>query len=296
MHHTFPHLVAFVLADNSWQDEDLVEFMKRNGHLHTLMMFETKILSFSSKMFKSIANELKTLNRLYVSGKVYDQRTAAANMLHLAKLKSLKALALNFKSIPIKPLIDELVKENIPIEEFGIKNGSIDRELLIKMSEIKSLKSLALDHVKMDNVSLIDVAKQLPMLEELSIEMSKVRVCDIVAMLPFATNLQKLQLGPVASDVLIDIADYRSILNIINCRMNGIMLSINFISEKPQVLVPRNLLQQGHHCLKIENDVEEGLMNSDNSNTDSDSDTDMHPVRNFWDYGEDDSDSESDNE
>lgn len=151
-------------------------------------------------------------------------------------------------------------------------------ELLEKLYKF-SLTRLQLTRVNMKNVSLIDVVKKLPELNELYIDINGIVVNDVIKMLPFAEKLSKLTIGSVKSNVRIDIHPYKSILAIVKSRHKATKLSIDINSQKRHVFVPKHLLEENIYWLQINNEIVEYLhlvtsdSESENELQDSDSST-----------------------
>lgn len=253
MKNTFFNLQALVLSGAILPDKTFNEFVKLNVNLSILMLIDT---NFSTKIFKTIADHLPKLERFYFDN---EDTQIGKHVLHLAKLKSLKVLALNCKFFSMKPLVDEFAKENVPIEELELKYGTIDMELLGKLSALKSMKRLQLECVKMVGSSLIDLVTHLPMLSHLEIDLEGVGVHDLLKMLPFARNLEMLKFGSSLSNVQIDVGEYQSILRIVKNRANATSLCIIITSEKPHVSVPQYMLQENRYWLRIENGIAENI-------------------------------------
>lgn len=289
MNHTFWYLRNLTLIE-LWQSESAMkEFIKLNGHLQSLVIHESFL---SSKIFKTVARRMPEIRQFCFAGKNLRDRKIRKNVLHLAKCKSLTSLKLNCGAFSVKHLIDEFIKETIPIAELNISFGTVDMELVEKLADLKSLKSLALRRTKMNNVSLVDLVKKLPELNELHIDIKDIDVKGIVKMLPFAQNLSKLSIGCERSNVQIGIVDYRSILYIVQGRGKAVQLRIKIESESRNLFVPFNLLQENSYWVKIDNEItpnlrsvmsdsesESELLDSDSSSADeSDDDSVMSVV------------------
>lgn len=119
---------------------------------------------------------------------------------------------------------------------------------------------------------MIDLTKQLPMLNELEIDIDGIGVSDIIRMLPFATNLCTLTIGSVKSNVQMNIEDYKSIVRIVKNRGNATKLCITITSESRQLLVPKSVLQENQYWLHIENKIQVNRADTDSESDDSDSD------------------------
>lgn len=269
MEHKWKNTHTLILDDIDVQDVYFYRFIQLNEDLKTLSVNGTNLPSY---VFQMVAEYLPKLEVFHCGDDHSDDETVDEDVLYLAELKSLKAVSLNCKSFSIKPLVDKFVKKATPIERLGIKNGTVDMELLIKLTQLKSMKKLQLERVKMVGVSLIDLTKQLPMLNELEIDIDGIGVSDIIRMLPFATNLCTLTIGSVKSNVRMNIDDYKSIVRIVKNRGNATKLCITITSESRQVLVPKSVLQENQYWLYIENKIQVNRADTDSESDDSDSD------------------------
>lgn len=278
MNQTFRYVRNFILVD-TWQPEsEIIEFIKLNGHLQALSIHRSSV---SSQIFETVANHMPELRGFCFTGKNPRDRKTRKNVMHLAKLRSLTNLALNCGDFSVKHLLDEFERETVPIADLNISFGSADSELIYRLSRFKSLKSLHLRRVKMNQVSLIDFVKKLPELNQLYIDIQDTDVNYIIKVLPFAKNLTNLTIGSERSNVQIDIDNFKTILEIVKKREKAIKLCITINSERRHVFVPLHLLQESSYWLKIENDIisnlhlvisdsESELEDSDSSVEDSD--------------------------
>lgn len=241
MNHTFYYLQILILLDILWQPETMLdEFIKLNGHLHSLVIHNSYL---SSQIFKTVADHIPGLRGFCFAGRKARDRKYRKKVMHLTRLKSLTNLTLDCQFFSVKLLIDDFIKEATPISEFNIRFGTVDIELIEKLANLKSLKDLQLFRVKMNKVSLIDLVQKLPQLDVLDIDIEGIDVKEIKKMLPYAANLTKLKIGSDRSNVQIEINDYKSLLNVVKSREKANRLCITITSECQKVFVPRYLLQ-----------------------------------------------------
>lgn len=287
MTHTFWHLQTLVLIEIFQPEAAMNEFIKLNGHIQSLVIHQSNL---SSKIFKTVAHHMPNLRQFCFAGKNPSDRRTGKNVLHLVRLKSLTSLRLNCASFSVKHLLDELAKETIPITELYISFGTVDMELVDRLVNLRSLTNLALRRNKMNEVTLVDLVKKLPGLNELYIDIIGIDVKGIVKMLPYAQNLSKLSIGSERAYVQIGVVEYQSILEIVKGREKARKLCITIESEHRQVFVPAKLQQENSYWVKLENDIIENLR-SDMS--DSESDAELSDNGTSSDEESDESDEES---
>lgn len=161
-------------------------------------------------------------------------------------------------------------------------------DLLEKLGNIKTpLTAVQFRRVNMKKVSLIDVAKKLPNLKELEIDIKGIMAQDVINMLPFAESLIKLRIASERSKVQIDTEVYQSILRIVKSREKATKLSIVITSPHPYVLVPKHLLWENSYWLQIDNKVYENLsteltnfeLEISEQSDESDSDSDISDIK-----------------
>lgn len=285
MNFTFWYVRRMMLMEIWLPESAMTEFIKLNGHLQTLIIHQSNL---SSEIFKNVADHMPNLQGFsFVGSNPRDPKTRK-NVLRLASLKSLTKLSLNCGRFSLKNLIDELSKVSRPISELDISFGSADMELLEKLHNFKSsLTNLQLRRVNMKNVSLVDVVKKIPELNELDVDIRDIVANDIIKMLPFAEKLTKLRIGSERAHVHIDIDNYKSILAIVKSRPKSTKLCIDINSPNRYVFVPRSILQKSIYWLEIRNEIHENLhliMSDSESDieelddSDSDSSTDEESV------------------
>lgn len=285
MSHTFRHLRRLIIFD-TWQSESsLNKFIKRNKHLLQLAIHGSM---FSSKIFKTVTKHMPHLVEFYCSGTNVRDREIRKNVLKLAELKELRSLTLNCGTFSVKHLIDEFVKVSTPLCELNICFGNVDMDLLEKLGNIKTpLTAVQFRRVNMKKVSLIDVAKKLPNLKELEIDIKGIVAQDVINMLPFAESLIKLTIASERLKVQIDTEVYQSILRIVKSREKVTKLSIVITSPHPCVLVPKHLLWQNSYWLQIDNKIYENLsteltnfeLEISEQSDESDSDSDISDIK-----------------
>lgn len=253
-------------------NELLNPIMALNENLKALSI---TLSNLPSSIFKTITHRLPRLESLLLHQGEWDN-AIEKNIQHLTKLKSLKILKLNFKSIELKPLVDHLAKENVPIEQLSILHGTVDKELITSLLELKSLENIGLYNVKLTKGSLTDLAKRLTQLAELSLNnVSGVNMSQIKDLLPFAKNLRLLKMTSAESDFRINTAVYDSLLHIVKNRSNRTKLAIQIVSNRTQISMPRSILAQNRYWLEIKETVNRKVVlnhHDDSSSDDDDSD------------------------
>lgn len=247
---TFTHLRSMSLYFTQQVSEAaVIEFVRLNkSHLHQLAFSRTTSELFFNIL--SFADHMPDLQQFSFSG------TDIAVPLQLAKFKSLKGLTLDCHSFALKDLISELLKAETPLSELHITYGDVDMELLEKLGNIKTPHiDLTLKLVKMENVSLIDVVKKLPNLNELSIDIEGITTHNVVEMLRFTEKLSRLRIGCERSNVRINLKIYQSILGIVKCRQILNKLFIHITSHLSGVVVPKHVLLANSYWLQLESET-----------------------------------------
>ena len=166
----------------------------------------------------------------------YDEETEFTEemMTSLCKLKSLQCLDISCSRIDILSLVNDLWKESIPLESLRLcdSDDHDGHEIINGLSKLKRIKTLKMPKVNVKCKHLIRLARSLPLLEKLKLELRDECEClinELQEMLRNANQLKKLHLHfSTARDKKweINTDNYQMLANVVKRRTEKRKLSI----------------------------------------------------------------------
>lgn len=281
----FPMLEEACLNDLENLSEDVMNgFVTSNPTLEKL-----KILCFSktftTRWFSSIGQHLPNLKELEI---FEDDCTIVGNFQEdikfLGQLKSLQLLEIVLSSNPVEPLITSLVTNETPIQRLVLRNGVIDDKAVDGLLQLKQIKVLNLSKISnLSEENLIDIAKELPELEELYLfevpdEIGTIAIKKVVK---HAKKLLVLRLASMQG-IEIDVDDYIAILKNVQSRPEKIKLMIEVVSDGDKVDVPEEMMNANREWLHIDETISvEHSISNDSEYINFDDLIDMLPYNNL---------------
>lgn len=226
----------------------------------------------------------------------------------MGQLKSLQLLEIVLGSNPVEPLITSLVTNETPIQHLVLRNGVIDNKAVEGLLQLKQIRVLNLSTISnLTEEHLIDIAKELPKLEELYLfevpdEIGTIAIKKVVK---HAKKLSVLRLVSMQS-IEIDVDDYKAILKNVQSRPEKTKLMIEVVSDGDKVDVPEEMMNANREWLHIDEKISvKYSMSNDPEDINFDDLIDMLPHNNLgsdyfdrfdfdMEYFEMDSDSDSD--
>lgn len=167
--HKFPKLKSLIMSNN-WEFEhtEFNSFLKLHQNLRTLK---------GDNFFSILSTDLPNLETLYFCFGDFldyedDTEEVEENMLQLSKLKSLKNLTFSGEASVLNVLIAALEKEqdHTPIEYLNLVECEIESEVVVALSKLGSLKTLALTRCEITKDALIDVNTRLNRINKVVVE------------------------------------------------------------------------------------------------------------------------------
>lgn len=246
--------------DFKWHTQDCpklekVEFLRTNLRDDTLIQFQTlnpqlqrMSVQYCSNVTLSvlfnIGNRTPNLASLEVTMEPNNIQEYKESVVHLSKLKNLKCLTVNCSDFPATILIDSLAENVVAIEELRISGNPSELEGcvtgLVKLKQLKKL--IFYELVYMSAKMLIKIAKELPALEEMSVNCIDIGADGIKTVLEHGKHLTMLSVRLI--NMNIDSHIYRSILALIEGRVK-----LHLFAENGYIDVDENILKKNKKWL-----------------------------------------------
>lgn len=213
-----------LISVKGFTDEMLIDILNGNPQLKSLRIEDCHRVSSSilQDIGKRIPN-LKSLNVAFLCS-----LENIEDMLYISELRLLNRLILKNTTFSIKPLINALAKNEVPIKEFrfeGYANGLA--ESIVKLNKIENL------HI--GNISerlLIHLVKELKNLEKLRVACNDITPWGLLKILEHGKRLTDL-LVIVAFEMEINLDIFNSILSFAKDRIHvRLMIRSKKIKEK----------------------------------------------------------------
>lgn len=183
----------------------------------------------------------------------------------IGNLYSLEALHLDLNKLEVTPVVNALADNALPIQHLSITNGSIDKNDVKYISQLKQIVWLQMHEVDALNDELvINLARNLPELKCLDLTDVIVvhnvndtfTINGLMQMLEYPEILRLLKLGfsvgDEAFDFTINTNDYKTMVNTIRYRREKIKLSILRLSDDIKLNVDDAVLKENENILNIE--------------------------------------------
>ena len=191
--------------------------------------------------------------RSYYEGLEYTEEM----MTPFCKLKSLRCLEITCYAIDLRSFTNDLWKGNIPFESLILNNThGNDDEIIMGLLKLKRLKTLKMPGLSVEFKHLSNLAKSLPLLEELGISFSEEpqRPIDgLMEMLRDANKLTQLHLGEWDWQGEISTADYLRLVIVVKKRGEKRKLSISVSQDIDLSRIDAEAIQQNREWIEISN-------------------------------------------
>lgn len=241
----FPKLeYAYFAEVDNLNDAAFNAFIMLNPQIETLVVIDIQNLSFSA--IKSISDRLPNLVDLRIDCRALATHEFNEIVMHFKRFQQLRhlAIAVDFELfIPAVTSIDSIVT-NIPTIEtlrlLGFHNFDQTLPGLLQLDELKVLDVWCFDYVSFNTI--LELVKASPTLEEIRFNCFTISVSEIMNILEYSKNLNKLDLWIVEMDMVLSV--YNSILALIKGRLE-VVLRIN--DEN----IDENIFKQNMQRLKI---------------------------------------------
>lgn len=161
------------------------------------------------------------------------------NHKYLNNLTMLNELTLYFGYQHVSPLLKSLVEKKIPIKRLCLIDGIVDNDAFKTISQMKNLIYLGLGSIYTPDPSenhLVELAKQLPELEELWFDRCSIRATanSLKAMISYAKKLKMVEIC-MQPGTKISFDDYNTMVEIVKSRKVKTNLSIKMKGAKIDV-------------------------------------------------------------
>lgn len=250
------HFISILGIDEA----ELCSFFTLNPKLKKLSILRNGDIN-PTKTLLSISKNLRNLVELDFQEVTRALHEFAKSVVHLDRLKCLKVLKLDFKTLPVAPLMKGLAANRAPIEHLTIKRGEMDIDAIKAISQMKYMQFLELSGVQaLTDEHLIRLAKELHRLKEIHLEdLSDVPTTSgLLGILSYAKNVSVLHLKSVGN-FTINADDLENILKIVKSRPKRIKLLIQLMhnGEKGRKFdVPEEILFKNNNYLTIDEKIE----------------------------------------
>lgn len=282
----FPKLEEMHLYDFSdMEDDELEMFIISNPSLKRMSICDN-MNSYEVDMMQTIGEHLKNLEELKIDEIFFDERSEFQSLGDLPLLRKL-SLDANFHSVA--PLIKMLAEKAVPLEYLALEDTEMDSNAIRSMSKLTKLNEIQLSCVSdLTDEHVIELAKELPQLREIHLKESTAKDITTIGLrniLGHAKKLSHLVLES-ASNVQIDMSDYRSMLKSVQNRPEKIKLEIKITGNGNKVNVPEDVLSANREWLWIDEEVVEKIAyfgGDDDDDDDDDFDYDFDDNNYFYD-------------
>lgn len=250
------HFVSILGIDEA----ELSSFFTLNPKLKRLSILRNSDIN-PSKTLLSISKNLRNLVELDFQEVTHALHEFEKSVAHLDRLKWLKVLKLDFRSLPVSPLMKGLVAIQAPIEHLKIKRGEMDIDAIMAISQMKHMQFLELSEVDaLTDEYLIKLAEELHRLKEIHLEDLSYAptTIGVLEVLSYAKRVSVLSLKSV-ENFTIDVDDFETILSIVKSRPEKFKLFIQIMhnGEKgKKVDVPEAILLKNNNYLHIDEQIE----------------------------------------
>lgn len=258
----FAQLQEVNLKDNdSPRDSTFVEFFTLNPTITKLSLGDN-FFEDPSTVVRAIGQHLRNLVELNLdSFELWVDSDYTKDVDYLGRLKCLKRLVVLLTHLPCTPLLRTLANGNVPIEHLSISDSKVDKsaiDQLVRLKHIKVLKLLDTDNFT--DVHLINVAQELPLLQELcvGVDHEDFTTIGVKKMLKFANNLTLLKLKSNHT-LTIDVDDFKSMVKTLQNRTNKQKLRIEMETNGDKLNVPEKVLQENSDWLCIDEQIEDTI-------------------------------------
>lgn len=253
--HKFPKLqeLHFIACDKL-EHFHLNKLIRSNHTLKKLKLEFDEVYSvdFFNLLYRNLPNliELDIERRHYYG---YDSRNNQQIMAQsLGRLTSLKVLKLNYKtmaSLMIASLMNELVKNHVPIEHLELFEVCINNDAINGISQLKHLKFVKLVNIyDLVDDDIIALAKELPQLKELYLDCFYITFNGIENVVAHANKLTWLVFYPGSGSQMTK-KGYQKMLQSVQNRPEKLKLTIK--TKSRAVNVPDDVLLANQDWLRI---------------------------------------------
>ena len=233
------------------QYSQAVKFLKLNPQLKGLFICYCEHIK--SRIFQNMADWVPDLEKLVFwtnsylsSGRFHGNE----HIINISKLWSLKSLSIySCYAFSVKKLIDSLIENNVPIENLLLLSRFVCRDTSKpNISQLKLLKELYV--AGMTDEILIDYVENLPKLEVLFCDDSKITINGIKTALQYGKQLSHLVVE-MDRPTAIDLGDYTLILNLAKSRA----IKVEIYNLRGTINVTGEFLKENREWLHVKNDV-----------------------------------------
>lgn len=228
----FPNLLdakfnTFRSYNSGLNDDILSTFLSHNHQLQNLSVENCEHVT--SFLLRRVADHVPNLVKLkFLSLNSYVQK---ADIIHLNRLQNLRSLEINVSEFLVRSLINSLADNCVPITELIIGNSKYDLS-----KTIPRLKLRRLDIHLVSEKSLVDIVKNTPYLEELTVQHpTDMTTTGIIQVLQYGINLKRFSMFIYFFTV--DIKAYESMLAVAKGRTK-----VHLILCPSRINVPEHIL------------------------------------------------------
>lgn len=233
----FPHLKVAKFHSINIKRNMLNQFLTLNPQLKILHLFHGKNLT--SSILRDIGHRVPNLEQFRIGfrggHRADNEQNMEANMIHISGLRKLKCLYIGkVPEFSLRVLIDSLIENNIPIENFRFYNRSHSLHSTTAMQTIKKL--LITD---ISNDEMIETIKKMTQLEELLVDAwNNVNLSSIKKVLKYGENLKFFAVS--TNSLEIDSGNYDSLLVLAKGRVKVEIHCLKFTSDVPEIILEEN--------------------------------------------------------
>lgn len=245
--------------------DKFISIIQSNPHLKRLR-FNSVFYTISPKIFNAIGEYSPKLEELACNSKVNqdDPEYFKNEIIHLGKLHHLKILQFNcINSLPVKNLIDVLVKEKIPIEELILDQVNLDTntiDSLKNLGKIGKIKKLTIDIVSKDSndhlveaISAFHSLNYVYLIDFPEFKSEELEIMDLMKIVDNLKQLKMIDLYTKGSLFVINENTYQRFANLVKKRDNKVPLSFKIHTKFGEFLwcVPKSAVEANRQWLQF---------------------------------------------